>query len=69
MQSKTLKRASIVWNQTRTLTSTSSVAGQDIDLRSDTVTRPCQRMKDAMMKAPLGDDIFRDCPTTIKFER
>ena len=26
-------------------------------------------MKDAMMKAPLGDDIFRDCPTTIKFER
>jgi threonine aldolase len=34
-----------------------------IDLRSDTVTQPTSAMKEAMMSAPLGDDIFSDDPT------
>ncbi|HET7524840.1 MAG TPA: low-specificity L-threonine aldolase, partial [Burkholderiaceae bacterium] len=34
-----------------------------IDLRSDTVTRPTSAMRDAMMAAPLGDDVFGDDPT------
>ena len=31
-----------------------------IDLRSDTVTRPTQAMRDAMFNAPVGDDVFSD---------
>ncbi len=34
-----------------------------IDLRSDTVTQPTDAMREAMMSAPLGDDIFSDDPT------
>lgn len=34
-----------------------------VDLRSDTVTRPTPGMRDAMMAAPLGDDVFSDDPT------
>ena len=34
-----------------------------IDLRSDTVTRPSKAMRDAMLHAPLGDDVFGDDPT------
>ena len=34
-----------------------------IDLRSDTVTRPSPAMRDAMLHAPLGDDVFGDDPT------
>lgn len=34
-----------------------------IDLRSDTVTRPTPAMREAMMAAPLGDDVFGDDPT------
>lgn len=33
-----------------------------IDLRSDTVTKPTQGMWDAMYKAPVGDDVFREDP-------
>ncbi|MCC7458425.1 MAG: low-specificity L-threonine aldolase [Nitrospira sp.] len=36
---------------------------KSIDLRSDTVTRPTPAMRDAMMNAPLGDDVFGDDPT------
>ena len=31
---------------------------QQIDLRSDTVTRPSAGMYDAMMSAPVGDDVY-----------
>ncbi len=31
-----------------------------IDLRSDTVTKPTQKMRDAMYQAPVGDDVFSD---------
>ena len=34
-----------------------------IDLRSDTVTRPTPGMREAMMRADLGDDVFGDDPT------
>jgi threonine aldolase len=40
-----------------------------IDLRSDTVTRPSKEMKDAMVNAKLGDDVFQDDPTVIDFEK
>jgi threonine aldolase len=39
-----------------------------IDFRSDTVTRPTPRMKEAMMNAPLGDDVFGDDPTINQLE-
>ena len=39
-----------------------------IDLRSDTVTQPCEGMKRAMMSAPLGDDVLGDDPTVHKLE-
>ena len=31
-----------------------------IDLRSDTVTRPSQAMREAMAQAPVGDDVYGD---------
>ncbi|MCB0826657.1 MAG: aminotransferase class I/II-fold pyridoxal phosphate-dependent enzyme [Armatimonadetes bacterium] len=39
-----------------------------VDLRSDTVTQPCAAMKEAMMSAPLGDDVLGDEPTVQKLE-
>jgi threonine aldolase len=33
-----------------------------IDFRSDTVTRPTQAMREAMLAAPVGDDVFGDDP-------
>jgi threonine aldolase len=36
---------------------------QMIDLRSDTVTRPTPGMREAMMQAQVGDDVFGDDPT------
>ena len=34
-----------------------------VDLRSDTVTQPLQTMREEIMKAPVGDDVFGDDPT------
>jgi threonine aldolase len=34
-----------------------------VDLRSDTVTQPTPAMREAMMDAPLGDDVFGDDPS------
>ena len=34
-----------------------------IDLRSDTVTRPTPAMREAMMAAPVGDDVYGDDPS------
>jgi threonine aldolase len=39
-----------------------------IDLRSDTVTRPTPPMREAMMRATVGDDVFGDDPTVIALE-
>ena len=40
-----------------------------IDLRSDTVTRPGRAMLDAMMAAPVGDDVYGDAPTVNELQR
>ncbi|MGZ3920070.1 MAG: threonine aldolase family protein, partial [Bacteroidia bacterium] len=40
-----------------------------IDLRSDTVTRPTKGMLEAMMKAPVGDDVFNEDPTINELEK
>jgi threonine aldolase len=34
-----------------------------VDLRSDTVTQPTPSMREAMMAAPLGDDVYGDDPS------
>jgi len=34
-----------------------------IDLRSDTVTRPSAAMRDAMLRADVGDDVYGEDPT------
>jgi len=40
----------------------------NIDLRSDTVTRPSKGMLEAMHNAKVGDDVFGDDPTVIALE-
>lgn len=40
-----------------------------IDFRSDTVTRPCTSMKQAMFDAQVGDDVYGDDPTVNALER
>ena len=39
-----------------------------IDLRSDTVTKPTQEMREAMFRAEVGDDVYREDPTVNKLE-
>ncbi|MEL6745590.1 MAG: low-specificity L-threonine aldolase [Pseudomonadota bacterium] len=39
-----------------------------IDLRSDTVTRPSQGMREAMAHATVGDDVYGDDPTVAELE-
>ena len=39
-----------------------------IDLRSDTVTRPTQAMRQAMATAEVGDDVYSDDPTVNSLE-
>jgi len=39
-----------------------------IDLRSDTVTRPTEEMRRAMLEAPVGDDVFEEDPTVHRLE-
>ncbi len=39
-----------------------------VDLRSDTVTRPCAGMRRAMLEAELGDDVFGDDPTVNRLQ-
>jgi threonine aldolase len=38
------------------------------DLRSDTVTKPSPAMREAMMKAEVGDDVFGEDPTVNKLQ-
>ena len=40
-----------------------------VDLRSDTVTRYSEGMKEAMMRAEVGDDVLGDDPTVLRFEK
>ena len=39
-----------------------------IDLRSDTVTRPTPRMREAMARAEVGDDVYGDDPTVNRLQ-
>ena len=39
-----------------------------IDLRSDTVTKPSSEMLAAMIKSPVGDDVYGDDPTVNALE-
>ncbi len=39
-----------------------------IDLRSDTVTRPTEGMRQAIASAEVGDDVFGEDPTVLRLE-
>lgn len=39
-----------------------------IDLRSDTVTHPTEKMRQLMAAAPVGDDVYGDDETVIRLE-
>ena len=39
-----------------------------IDLRSDTVTKPSEKMRAAMAKAEVGDDVYSEDPTVNRLE-
>ena len=39
-----------------------------IDLRSDTVTKPSAKMRQAMVEAEVGDDVFGEDPTVNRLE-
>ena len=41
---------------------------ENIDLRSDTVTKPTPEMREAMAKAEVGDDVFGDDPTVNRLQ-
>lgn len=40
-----------------------------IDFRSDTVTQPCNKMREAMSSALVGDDVYGDDPTVNELEQ
>lgn len=40
-----------------------------LDFRSDTVTQPTAAMRQAMLEAPLGDDVFADDPTVNQLQQ
>src|SRR3954465_16067661 len=39
-----------------------------IDLRSDTVTKPTPAMRQAMLNAEVGDDVYHEDPTVNRLE-
>lgn len=39
-----------------------------VDLRSDTVSKPCHAMRNAMARAEVGDDVFGEDPTVNHLE-
>lgn len=41
----------------------------EINLISDTVTRPCKNMLDFMMNSNVGDDVFKEDPTVNELEK
>lgn len=40
-----------------------------LDFRSDTVTKPTEAMRRAMLEAPLGDDVYGEDPTVLELQR
>jgi len=45
-----------------------SCTAKAIDLRSDTVTTPTDEMREAMARAPVGDDVYGEDPTVNRLE-
>jgi threonine aldolase len=43
-------------------------AAPDVDLLSDTLTKPTEGMRAAMVRAPVGDDVFGEDPTVRQLE-
>jgi len=41
---------------------------REVDLRSDTVTKPTPDMRQAMYEAEVGDDVYREDPTVNRLE-
>src|ERR1051325_5333374 len=39
-----------------------------IDLRSDTVTKPTEEMREAMARAEVGDDVYLEDPTVNRLQ-
>ncbi|HIP37083.1 MAG TPA: aminotransferase class III-fold pyridoxal phosphate-dependent enzyme [Crocinitomix sp.] len=39
-----------------------------VDFRSDTVTKPTKAMREFMLRAPVGDDVFEEDPTINELE-
>jgi hypothetical protein len=50
----------------RTYVPTGGASQGFVDLRSDTITRPSPKMREAMKNAIVGDDVYRDDPTLNK---
>jgi len=44
------------------------MAEQPIDLRSDTVTKPTARMRQAIASAEVGDDVYSEDPTVCRLQ-
>lgn len=42
---------------------------KEIDLRSDTVTKPTEGMMQAIINAEVGDDVYKEDPTVNRLER
>lgn len=40
-----------------------------VDLRSDTITKPTNEMREAMVRAEVGDMVYGEDPTVEKLER
>ncbi|WP_336922652.1 threonine aldolase family protein [Aquipuribacter sp. SD81] len=48
---------------------TAEPSGRPVDLRSDTLTRPTRAMREAMVEAEVGDDVYAEDPTLAALER
>lgn len=48
---------------------TSTSSSYTIDMRSDTVSLPTPEMRQAMMDAEVGDDVYGEDPTVLKLEQ
>ena len=44
------------------------MSDKTVDLRSDTITLPTEEMREAMARAPLGDDVYGEDPTVNRLQ-
>lgn len=58
---------SVHWYEIKNITN-SIKPMKTIDLRSDTVTKPCLAMRSVMSKAVVGDDVYEEDPTINRLE-